>query len=737
MNAMSRTAKFIVALLCMVSATHSTLFSQIFAPAVQYVVGPRCYFVALEDFDGDGDIDFVASSDDLDTVKVFSNDGKGLFIEGGTFGIGNGVTGIAAVDLDMDGDIDLAITHWFSNDLYVFLNDGHAAFVRDSIYATGGSHGGTLCGADFDGDGDIDLAVPNHGSAKVAIFKNDGAGRFAPPVFYTTGSGPYTAVAGDIDGDGDVDLIVTNNGSTTVGVFLNNGSGVFGSRTDYAVGKYSQSPSLADYDSDGKLDLAVPNASPMTPYVSILRGNGDGTFQPKVDWAGCRPHTVTTADFDLDGKLDMAVANNECDNVSIFPGNGDLTFQSIQSYRVGSGPNTTMARDFDGDGDLDLAVANFDNDGIAGNGVSILLNNTIVVLDTVYTPAGYPDSPLSARIHIPNPAKAKGIGIVMMHGYGAPQTGNQFWRDSLVAHGYLVMAVVHPDMNVANGLYPKLVRAAKTAVQFLRQSTERFGITTGKVVGWGQSQGSMIWGQSIVWDNDHDYFGTNPAISDHVDAAILLYGLYDMFNYMPAWAYDLLTTQFSPNPSLRGTKGQCLTNVSNITTPILLLHATGDPVAYIQHSRMLRDSLDGYGRSVKLIEFGSSVHTFDAVSDFEFSSLGLAAKDSALVFLNNVFGPTSVREIVNDVPSSFVLDQNFPNPFNPSTNIRFTIHDSRFTTLKIYDFLGRDVATLVNEELKPGSYEATWDAAGFPSGVYFYRLRSGEFVETKRLVLMR
>jgi len=369
----------------------------------------------------------------------------------------------------------------------------------------------------------------------------------------------------------------------------------------------------------------------------------------------------------------------------------------------------------------------------------------VTVLDTIYTPVGYPDSPLSARIHIPDPAKSKGIGIVMTHGYTAPPTGNQFWRDSLVAHGYLVMAVAHPESNVSpNGLYPRLVRAAKTAVQFLRQNATRFEITTGKIVAWGQSQGAMIWGQTIIWDNDHAYFGTNPDISDHVDAAILLYGLYHMTNHMPTWVYDLLTTHFSPNPSLRGTKGQCLTNVSNITTPVLLLHATGDPTVYIQHSRMLRDSLKFYGRSVRHIEFNSSSHTFDAVSDFEFSTLGLAAKDSALDFLNDVLGPTSVRELSGEFPSVFVLHQNYPNPFNPSTTIEFQIpevrnqtSDVRIVSLKVYNVLGQEIAALVEEELRPGTYQVTWDASGFPSGAYFYRLQAGEFVETKKLVLVR
>lgn len=96
-----------------------------------------------------------------------------------------------------------------------------------------------------------------------------------------------------------------------------------------------------------------------------------------------------------------------------------------------------------------------------------------------------------------------------------------------------------------------------------------------------------------------------------------------------------------------------------------------------------------------------------------------------------------VREASSQLADHFELHQNYPNPFNPSTKIGFRIQVSGFTTLKVYDGLGREVRTLVNEALKGGSYEATFSAEGLASGVYFYRLRAGDFVETKRLLLLK
>jgi hypothetical protein len=98
---------------------------------------------------------------------------------------------------------------------------------------------------------------------------------------------------------------------------------------------------------------------------------------------------------------------------------------------------------------------------------------------------------------------------------------------------------------------------------------------------------------------------------------------------------------------------------------------------------------------------------------------------------------------VEVVPNEYELSQNYPNPFNPSTKIRFTIPvtlsgvEGSFVTLKVYDVLGNEAATLVNEEKPAGSYEVEFEASSLTSGIYFYKLKSGNFVETKKMILLR
>jgi hypothetical protein len=93
------------------------------------------------------------------------------------------------------------------------------------------------------------------------------------------------------------------------------------------------------------------------------------------------------------------------------------------------------------------------------------------------------------------------------------------------------------------------------------------------------------------------------------------------------------------------------------------------------------------------------------------------------------------------VPDKFMLSQNYPNPFNPSTNIRFDIPAGTrrvvFVQVVIYDILGREIETIVNEQLQPGTYEVEWDASNFSSGIYYYKLIAGSFTATRKMVLVK
>jgi len=98
---------------------------------------------------------------------------------------------------------------------------------------------------------------------------------------------------------------------------------------------------------------------------------------------------------------------------------------------------------------------------------------------------------------------------------------------------------------------------------------------------------------------------------------------------------------------------------------------------------------------------------------------------------------TDIEDQSNAIPSQYVLKQNYPNPFNPSTKIKYSVPQSSNVIIKVFDILGNEIETLVNEEKPVGTYEITWYAANLPSGVYFYTINAGSFIETRKMILIK
>ena len=128
---------------------------------------------------------------------------------------------------------------------------------------------------------------------------------------------------------------------------------------------------------------------------------------------------------------------------------------------------------------------------------------------------------------------------------------------------------------------------------------------------------------------------------------------------------------------------------------------------------------------------------YSYIDDIDGINVNLLAYRLKQIDYDGSFEYSDVVYIDNLSPTDFVLHQNFPNPFNPSTKIKFSVRELSFITIKIYDVLGSEVATLVNEEKPVGTYELSWSAANLPSGVYLYRLQAGDLIQTKKMILLK
>lgn len=188
-------------------------------------------------------------------------------------------------------------------------------------------------------------------------------------VSYGAGHQPTGVATGDFNGDGIPDLVVANENDNTISVLLGNGDGTFRQQTVWATAHTPESITVGDFNGDGIADLAVADTN--ANCVSILLGNGDGSFQSQVIYSvGRGPASIATGDFNNDGVVDLVVANASDVEVTVLLGNGDGTFQGGSNFPAGRLPQSVVVGDFNSDGVADLAVANADDDT-----VSILLGN--------------------------------------------------------------------------------------------------------------------------------------------------------------------------------------------------------------------------------------------------------------------------------------------------------------------------------------------------------------------------
>ena len=344
--------------------------------------------VVSGDFNGDGKPDLAVTQTGTKLLTVLLGKGDGTFQAGTPYTVGSNPAFAAVVDVNSDNVPDLVTANQSGNTFSVLLGNGDGTF-KPSLDFTAGNSPRALATGDFNGDTRPDLAIVNFSDHTVSVPLSNGDGTFQAARAYNVDLDRKSVAAGDLDGDGKPDLVVTNFCGTdttcasngTVSVLLAVGDGTYKFAASYPLGAGPLSVALADVNRDKKLDLIAVNRGDKS--VSVLLGNGDGTFQSALTCpAGNSPVSVAVGDFNKDGKPDLAIAgdcgSSTCSQpgeVSILLGNGDGSFQSAATYALGFSPSSIFAGDINGDANLDLVVAN-----ACGKDSSCQSNGTATVL---------------------------------------------------------------------------------------------------------------------------------------------------------------------------------------------------------------------------------------------------------------------------------------------------------------------------------------------------------------------
>ncbi|CAF0862020.1 unnamed protein product [Adineta ricciae] len=275
-------------------------------------------------------------------------------------------------DLNHDNNLDLIVITSGYNGITVYLGYGNASFEKSTTYSTGyRSLPKSMTIADFNNDRNLDVAVANYGTNNIGIFLGYGNGSFMHQKTYTAGSSrPLSIVTGDMNNDDQSDLIVANYGTHSIGVFLGFGDGSFGKQrlfsTDYD--SFPQSICIGDFNDDQNLDIAVANYG--TDNVGIFFGYGNGSFEKQMSFstnAQSHPYSLAVGDFNNDHYLDIAVANYGTNNIGLLFGYGNGTFSKQKTFSTGtnSGSFSIVTIDLNNDNILDIVINNYKQNSIS------------------------------------------------------------------------------------------------------------------------------------------------------------------------------------------------------------------------------------------------------------------------------------------------------------------------------------------------------------------------------------
>ncbi|TFH65651.1 MAG: T9SS type A sorting domain-containing protein [Candidatus Zixiibacteriota bacterium] len=539
---------------------------------------------------------------------------------------------------------------------------------------------------EFTGDMYLDLACVWYDG--VTIYAGDAFGNFLTSNFVPITDSAVAINSGDFDGDGWDDLAVGT--KTGVRIYRRSSPTTFN-----LAGSYSQvygsldievTNQGSDFNGDNIFDLCIstPSVGGVFSNLVVYLGNGSSQFTQRVVrtvkgqiFGNC------VGDFNGDGKLDIAYVNGAREYAAILFGDGDGDFTNELRYPVPHhNPHYIDGFDIDLDGDLDLVVAA----PYSRN------DNALYLLTNQLNPGGFSSHALSisaggnAQINLLSPS-----GKVLNRNCSSMPSAEYFKRNlqqSTTLDDYVTINTVETGEYLLSVLpRPELPEGELFDLEFTLDGELHRLVKDGAMTPDGFQFGIYATGQSNVMPIPGKFIRTNPPT----------------FSWQGSGAFDV---QLATDVGFTNLLANTTVNGSGFTPASEL--ARSDTTTFYWHYRP-------HGNP----QYGCT---------YVFNITGNATA------IDESQGPA--------VPAEFALEQNYPNPFNPATSISYVLPHSARIKIAVYNVLGEEVALLIDGQQAAGKHSVIWNGTAdngdtVPSGIYFYRLSAGQFVDTRKMLLLK
>ena len=683
-----------------------------FSAKTDFATGIGPYFLSVADLNGDGLPDLAVPNSQAGTISVLLN----TTVPGATtptfsaktdFPVMTGPLVVSISDFNGDGEPDLVAVNVGSNTVSVLLNTTVMGVPTPSFSAKTdfptGAYPYFVSVGDLNGDGKPDLAVVDANANTISVLLNTTAPGATTPTFsaktdFATGTSPRIVAIRDINGDGRQDLVVVNTNSNTFSVFLNTTAPgamtpTFSARTDFPAGSSPSYVYICDLNGDGLSDLAVVNYTFNTVSV-FLNTTAPGATTPTLSAMTVfttepGSNSVSIRDINGDGKPDMIVTNFGSNTLSVFlnttsPGATTPMFSANTDFATGTSPVIVSIADFNGDGMPDLAVGNF-----GSNSVSVFLNTTV---------PGATTPTFSAKTDFATGNTPFSISIGDFNGDGKP--------DLVVANDLSNTVSVMLNMTTPGATTPSFsVKTDFTAGSYPNS------VAIGDFNGDGKPD--------LVLAN-----GEDNTVSIFLNAAVL--------------PLPVELTSFSVTAGLNTVElaWKTATEVNNAGFEIQRT---------VFSNQSIVNSKTGQGSTMNnwtKVGFVAGHGTTNAPQQYacadNVGNAGTYSYRLKQIDHDGAFTYSQAVQVTVAVPKVLALSQNFPEPFNPSTTIQFTVPSDGKATIKVYNAIGQEVATLFNDEAATGVvHQVQFNGSNLASGIYFSRLEFGGKMQVKKMLLLK